>query len=83
MSVSKKPRSTLQDTDLRQNVKIQEAVNKAASTDKVAKELLGDSDNLALIETELRGIGLTSWKSNWQVCDHAYLPSAHIGHGDM
>jgi len=66
MSVSKKPRSTLQDTDLRQNLKIQEAVNKAASTDKVAKELLGDSDNIALIETELRGIGLTSWKSNWQ-----------------
>lgn len=66
MSVSKKPRATLHDTDFRQNSRIQEAVNKAASTDQVANELLQDSDNLALIETELRGIGLTSWKSNWQ-----------------
>lgn len=66
MSVRKKLRDTLHDTDLRENARIQKAVNDAASTDKVAKQLLDDSVNLALIETELRGIGLTSWKSNWQ-----------------
>ena len=50
-----------------ENFAIVQKANEAALRDPVAVSLLKETKILALLEKERQALGLTKWKSNWQV----------------
>lgn len=50
-----------------ENFAIVQKANEAALRDPVAVSLLKETKILALLEKERQALGLTEWKSNWQV----------------
>lgn len=61
------PRKMARGQDLAENSVILEKADRAALDNPIAKALLQDADTLARLEDQFRVLGLTAWKSCWQV----------------